>query len=364
MRLSRTLTAYIGRQFLYWFACVFLSLMALVFVFDLIELLRRIAGRSEAGFGLVIQLALLKLPTMAQTLLPFAILFGTMLTYWRLTRSQELVVVRAAGVSVWQFLLPALIAAALIGVVRTTLFNPLSSVLTQRFEQLEAQAFRGRTSLLAVSESGVWLRQSGDRGQSILHAQGVSQQHMELIDVTVFLYEGLDRYAGRIDAASAQLEAGEWAIRDAIVSMGDRPPVREPFVRLATDLTVETIQDSFAAPETMSFWELPAFIEVLEKAGFPAARHRLYFHGLLAAPVMLCAMVLIAASFSLRMVRRGGTMAVAGAGVFAGFLVYFASDIIFALGLSGRLPVELAAWTPATISMLLGLAMLLHLEDG
>ncbi len=364
MRLSSTLSAYIGRQFLYWFGCVFLSLLALVFVFDLVELLRRVALRRQAGLGLVVELAFLKLPTMAQTLLPFAILFGTMMTYWRLTRSQELVVARAAGVSVWQFLLPALVAAALIGTVRTTLFNPLASVLTQRYEQLEAQIFRGRTSLLAVSESGLWLRQMSDRGQSILHAQGVSQQHMELMDVTVFLYEGLDRYAGRIDAASAQLDAGFWVIRDAVVSTGDRPPVREPTVRLSTDLTIETIQDSFAAPETMSFWELPAFIEVLEKAGFSAARHRLHFHGLLAAPLMLCAMVLIAATFSLRMVRRGGTMAVAGAGVVVGFLVYFASDVIFALGLSGRLPVELAAWTPAAVSTLLGLATLLHLEDG
>jgi lipopolysaccharide export system permease protein len=364
MRLSRTLSAYIGRQFLYWFACVFLSFLALVFVFDVVELLRRVVGREQVGLGLVIQLALLKLPTMAQMLLPFAVLFGTMLTYWRLTRSQELVVARAAGVSVWQFLLPALVAAFLIGSFRTTLFNPLASVLTQRYEQLEARAFRGRTSLLAVSESGLWLRQMSEGGQSILHAQGMSQQHMDLIDVTVFLYEGVDRYVGRIDAASARLERGYWVVRDAVVTMGDRPPVREGTVRLSTDLTMETIQDSFAAPETMSFWELPAFIDVLERAGFPAARHRLHFHGLLAAPVMLCAMVLIAATFSLRMVRRGGAMAVAGVGVLAGFLVYFASDVIFALGLSGRLPVELAAWTPATVSSLLGFAMLLHLEDG
>ncbi|MBM3532407.1 MAG: LPS export ABC transporter permease LptG [Alphaproteobacteria bacterium] len=364
MRLSRTLSVYVGRRFLYWFACVFLSLLALAFVFDLVELLRRVASRQQAGIGIVIQLALLKLPTMAQLLLPFAVLFATMMTFWQLTRSQELVVARAAGVSVWQFLLPALVAAALIGVFRTTLFNPVASVLTQRYEQIEAQIFRGRTSLLAVSESGLWLRQMSERGQAIIHAQGVSQQHMELIDATVFLYEGLDRYTGRIDAASARLEQGYWLLRDALVSMGDRAPVREPTMRIATDLTLETIQDSFAAPETMSFWELPAFIEVLERAGFSAARHRLHLHGLLAAPLMLAAMVLIAATFSLRLVRRGGTMAVAGAGIFVGFLVYFASDLIFALGLSGRLPVELAAWTPASISILLGLAMLLHLEDG
>src|SRR5438105_4480791 len=104
MRLSKTLSSYIGRQFFYSFGAVFATLLALIFVFDLIELLRRTAAREHVSFALNLEMALLKLPNTAQTMLPFAVLFGTMLTYWRLTRSQELVIARAAGVSVWQFL--------------------------------------------------------------------------------------------------------------------------------------------------------------------------------------------------------------------------------------------------------------------
>src|SRR5205085_8210978 len=127
------------------------------FVFDLIELLRRTASREAVSFALNLEMALLKLPNTAQVMLPFAVLFGTMLTYWRLTRSQELVVARAAGVSVWQFLFPALLVALLIGIFRMTIFNPVASVMTQRYEAIESQIFRGRTSLLAVSDTGLWL---------------------------------------------------------------------------------------------------------------------------------------------------------------------------------------------------------------
>ena len=42
----------------------------------------------------------------------------------------------------------------------------------------------------------------------------------------------------------------------------------------------------------------------LERSGFSALRHRLYWHSLLAAPLLLCAMVLIAATFTLRQTRR------------------------------------------------------------
>jgi lipopolysaccharide export system permease protein len=90
----------------------------------------------------------------------------------------------------------------------------------------------------------------------------------------------------------------------------------------------------------------------------------LHFNVLLARPFLLCAMVLVAATFSLRMQRRGGATLMIVGGVVAGFLLYFLSDIIFALGLSAKVPVTLAAWTPTGVSLIFGTSMLLHLEDG
>jgi lipopolysaccharide export system permease protein len=75
-------------------------------------------------------------------------------------------------------------------------------------------------------------------------------------------------------------------------------------------------------------------------------------------------MVLVAATFSLRMQRRGGVATMIVGGVMSGFGLYFLSDIVFALGLSARLPVMLAAWTPTVLSTIFGTSMLLHLEDG
>ncbi len=146
--------------------------------------------------------------------------------------------------------------------------------------------------------------------------------------------------------------------------MPNEPP--EPFhqLRLETTLTPRKIEESFASPDTMSFWDLPGFINLLEESGFPAQRHRLHYNVLLARPFLLCAMVLVAATFSLRMQRRGGATFMIVGGVISGFLLYFLSDIVFALGLSGKVPVGLAAWTPTVVSLMFGASMLLHLEDG
>ena len=364
MRLSPTFSLYLGRQFLMGIGFVLVILMALIFLIDVVELLRRASGREAASFGLVLGMAVLNLPALTQKVLPVATLFGAIVTFSRLTRSHELIVARAAGVSVWQFLTPALVIALLLGTFMVTLFNPLAAIMSARYEQLEGRFLEGRQSLLAVSATGLWLRQADQFGQSVIHARHVSSAGTELRDVIVFMYKGRDRFVGRIDAAGAVLLAGRWRLTDALLTRTDGPAVRTEEYELKTSLTLAQIQEGFASPQTLSFWSLPNFIQTLEMAGFSATRHRLYWHNVLSTPFLLAAMILLAATFSLRLTRRGGASLLLAAGVLTGFLLYFVSDVVHAFGIAGNLPVVLAAWTPTGICTLLGLSLLLHLEDG
>jgi lipopolysaccharide export system permease protein len=367
MRISLTLSTYIGRHFLVSFFTCFGIFLLVVMLFDSIELLRRTSALPNVDFTDVLEFAFLRLPHLGQKLFPFAILFGGMAAFWRLARTHELVITRAAGVSAWQFLLPVLALAGLLGLLHIMVLNPLASTLLTRYERLEATLLKGQSNFLAVSDAGFWLRQANSLGQSVVHAGSVYQQgtDVELNDVVVFVYEGADNFRERIDADYAKLEDGFWYMLNARIQKPEEAPLAFKEYWLETDLTLAKIQDSFAPPETMSFWALSDFIKTLEDAGFSALRHKLHLNTLLASPLLMCAMVLIAATFTLRQnSRRGGTTFIISAGVMTGFLLYFFSDVVYALGLSDSIPVTLAAWTPSGVATLLGLGMLLHLEDG
>ncbi len=364
MRLSWTLSRYFGLQLLSGIAAVFALFMALIFLGAMIELMRRASGNADVNFSTLMMMAAFQAPALTERALPFAVLFGALWSYIRLGRNHELIVVRASGVSVWQFLAPGMVFALLTGVLVVGVYNPLSASFTARYEQLEAKFLRGRPSLLAVSPSGLWLRQADPAGQAVIHALRASNQGMELEDVIIFLYEGSDKFAGRIDAEQAKLRDGYWEISGATHTGPSQQPHYAASSRLETSLTPERIQDSFASPETLSFWDLPDFIAVLEEAGFSAVRHRLHWHSLLALPLLLCAMILIAAAFALRASSRAGVAMVVLGALVTGFVLYFLTDLALALGRAGSLPVLLSAWTPAGISILLGVSLLLHLEDG
>lgn len=365
MRLSATLTNYLARQYLSWLLGVFLCFTSIALLFDTLELIRRTSGGQGPNLFIVVQMSLLKLPDLLQKTLPFIILFAGMATFWRLARANEAIVARAAGVSAWQFILPAVLISLVIGAFQISVVNPFSAAMLRKYEQFEALYLKRKTNTLAVSKSGLWLRQiTDDRGYVIIHALRVVQERMELKDVIIFRFSKNNHFVERVDAVTMNLEDGFWRLPESWSSAPGRVtrPLRDR--RIPTELTKTQILESFAPPESMSFWDLPEFIGILEAAGLPGHRHRLHFHSLLAYPFLLSSMILIAASFTLRINRRTRATYAIMAGLVCSFVMYFLTDVVHALGLSASIPVTLAAWTPAVVSVLLGLALLFHLEDG
>lgn len=365
MRISTTLFAYLGRQFLFWLVGVFALFVAIALLFDMVEMLRRTSNKEGVTLGLVLYMSLLKLPFLVQVTLPFMILFAAMLTFWRLARANEAVVARAAGISAWQFIFPAFLITVIVGALQVAIVNPLAAAMLAKFQKLEAEHIKNRTSMISVSRNGLWLRQPDQYGgYSVIHALRVSPTDFVLHQVIIFKFDERKRFIDRVDADRAILRPGHWLVPTGWIS-SPKPETR-PIANMAvdTDLTRNNILESFSSPQTMSFWSLPDFIKTIEAAGFAGNRHRLHFHALTAFPLLLSSMILIAASFTLRITRRTGTAAAILGGVACSFVLYFLTDIVHALGLSASIPVPLAAWTPAGVSTLLGLAMLFHLEDG
>jgi lipopolysaccharide export system permease protein len=363
MSWSWTLYRYLALQFFLGVAVVYAGFLALAFSIDIVDLLNRTAGR-DVSTAVVIGMAVLQLPDLGQKMMPFAILLGGVFTFVRLSRSQELVAARAAGISAWDFMLPPLAVAVMIGVAAVTLFTPLSARMFAEFSGLEARYIKGEASQLSVSINGLWLRQGDENQQSVIHALRVADQGQHLENVIVFRYGPNDKFLGRIDAQSAQLEDQAWQLSDAYVSGPAGSPVRYQHYALPTTLTAAQIEASYAPPDTLSFWDLPGYIRAAQAAGVSETRYQLYLYTLYALPILYAAMVFMAASFSLRPLRDGGVARVILFSAACGFGVYFFSDMTKVMGESGALPILLAASAPAIASVFIGMTLVFNQEDG
>lgn len=342
-------------------------LTSIVTLIDFVELSRTVGTNRfhEVSLGDVFNLTLLGAPSKLIQLLPFAFLFGVLAAYVNLNRRSELVALRAAGVSAWRFIFPAAGAAVVIGVITILILNPLASAADAAFTRLDTRL----TSVPGeVSDKSLWLRQGDRRTQIIIRAGASSGTGVRLSDVTLFVYRldahGQSHFSRRIEAATAVLRHHQWLLTGVKEAAPGGQALNIPAITIASTLDERTALQHFGSAQDAPFWSLPFVIARTERAGFSATLYRMQLDTLLATPVMFAGMSVLAAAFSLRLLRLGGLAGFAGSGVALGFILFFFNQFCSALGKAEVIPPALAAWAPPLIALLGGFTLLCYTEDG
>lgn len=362
---------YVFKEALSGLAVVLTVILFTILLIDVVEQFRTVGSRAEIGLGTAVELTLLKAPALIQETLPFAVLFGSILTYSRLSRRSELPAMRAAGISAWRFLGPEILLAFLIGIVMVGVLDPLATRLSGVYEERRAELL-DTSGPVGGAREGVWLSQSDARTgeQAFIRATRVSGRAAALENVTFLFFapassKGGDReFARRIDGRRAVLRPDFWQIEDAVENAPGRPPESHPTLAIPTTLKAETLLSRYASSKTIEFWDLPAFIRDTRGAGLDVERYVLKFHTLLATPFLMVAMAMIGAVVCLRLARSGGLTKLISGGAAAGFALFSISRIAGGLSASGAAPPEAAAWCPSLFAMFAVLNVIAYAEDG
>lgn len=359
---------FLALHFLKSFGLVFFCIAGIICLFSIINNAKSFAGKSSnIPFTVTMQFALQDVFMTLNTTLPLSVLLAGVLTFWRLSRTSELTVIRSIGLSVWQFIEPVIMVCVAIGCLNMFVFSPISSALQKRVSRLSYKYEVSHSNPLLFSQQGLWLKEKSEFTQSFINAEYIKKDGAELNgkNIVIFITDLNNNFIKRIEAESAILK--DKALELFNVKMIDPRLYVENFSQYSypTSLTVDKIEENSSAPETFSFWELPGFISFFENAGFSARKHRAYFYTLLFMPLVLCAMLFISAIFSISPKRNQSNLAVKlSGGVLIGFGVFFLDQVIIAMGASGRIPLFISAISIPVIAILFCITVLLYHEDG
>lgn len=358
-----TLSRYITGRVFRGILVAFLIVTAIIALVDYVEASRNIGADADLSPLQLLTLTGLKIPKLIEQTIPFVVLFGVMGALSGMNRRSELTVMRAAGLSAWRFLRPALILTAVIGVLWSTVVNPLSSVMMGEYDK------RAATVLGGVQTDEVWLREGSETAQRVIQAESIDLSAKRLDGATFFEMgieaDGSTVFERRFDAESAiLLSSGYWTLEVVIENAPGEETKRSAALTLPTSIDIEDLREQSGQQVAPPFWEIREEIKANEDAGFSARKLKLQFHKLLALPFLLVAMTFIAAGVSMHLVRSGGTLRLLIMGATLGFAVFFADSVVTAFGEVAILPVILAAWTVPVLVLLLGIAHLAKIEDG
>ncbi len=357
---------YIARRVLWGIFIAFMVVTGIILLIDFVEGTRNLG--QDLGFNSfqIMQLTLLKVPSLIEQTIPFVVLFGVMGTLYGLNRRSELIVLRATGLSVWRFLTPAIFLSFLIGVVWAVCFNPIASHSLGLYEKT-----------LNASESNnnaaqdIWLREASERDTTLIRADRYNPVQRRLMGVTIIQSDIIGdtgaEFKTRFDAESAELKAaGHWQLYNVKENTNDvlADYVSHETLSIPTNIRLEDITSQIDSQYVPPFWSLPQEITRARRSGFATTRLEMQWHKLLALPLSLVAMTIIASAVSIHLAREGGTLRLLITGTAIGFGVYFANSIFNAFGQSAALPIIFAAWLIPIMTFFLGVSYLAKIEDG
>jgi lipopolysaccharide export system permease protein len=345
---------------IFWF---FAGVIGLVYLIDFIEISS--LSSNVPGFTLVdgLYLTLMRLPLILMQTTPFIMLFAGITTLITLNRKQEMVVTRAAGISVWQFIMPFVTGALLTGLFSLFILNPLAASGMRTAEQIE-NGLNAAKQLGHKDQVIPWLRQITANDDVIIGATSVADGGTTL-NGAVFIHFGPEgRIILRQDAESANLKDGYWLLNKVHEMRPGEIPVVLETTQVRTNLKREFIQERLAKPETIAFLDIPAKIRAAKSFGVSTYALETQYHSLLSMPALLIAMTLISATVSLKFSRFNQSQTMIFGGIVSGFVLYVVTVLVKAFGSSGVVPPFVAAWIPVVVAMFLGSTILLHQEDG
>ncbi len=363
MPLTTILTFYLSGQFLRWFLTVLIAFLFLGGMIDFLEMMGA-AEKINQGGRTAFLFMLYRLPNFLIDYMPFVTLFAGVTCFLRLSESHTIAIIRAAGISVWQFLLPILGLTVLLGLVIIGVGDPLGSYGLQKFAAHKA-ALSGYERNFSATSSGMWLREMDVETPYIIKAGRFDNTDgPRLYNIMVLAYDRTGSFLYQADAPRADLIDEAWHIQKAHILYATAPLREQKALVLPTKIRRETLHAQIIDPDTLSVWQLPQQIETARATGNKVVTYQLRFHERISLPLFMIAMILIAAGFSLPRGRIYSPFQTIGGAVICGFTLFIAKIFIIKLSAINFFPVFWASWIPLLIAVFLAAVLLITRENG
>lgn len=357
-----SMNLYISKQFLLCLGIVVLVLFSVICFFECIEKIRTSIGHADVSLGFFVSVTLLRLPQYLLDFMPFIFFLANLLNFWKLNHNNEIIALRATGVSGAQLAFGNFLTCVFIGVLSLLIFNPLAASCNTRYNILEEKVLKKNHQQLSIASTGFWLREVKGNKKNIFHAKEFELKNKVFYTVTIYEFNVDNQFVKRIDAKKAELIDQNWRLLD-VVEWVNNTQTFHSVMDIPTELTFQKIQNSAISPKHIPFWQIPACMDQLEKNGMSTLGYSVYWHRLWAEIFLLGVMSVLAVGFCLQNARYHKVSKLITAALISGFFIHFLSKIIYAYGEAERLAPVLSAWLPPLIVGFLGIAYLMHVDE-
>ena len=342
------LDRYVALLYLRVVGLAFVGLLGIFYISTFIDLSDKLY-KGEASGWMLLEYFWYATPQYIYYVVPISALIATLVAIGLLTKSSELTVMKACGISLYRVAAPLLLFAALWSAL---VFGLQESILASANRRAEAirHVIRGGSPRTFDVLYRQWL--VGGDG-SIYNYRYLEPRVQEMSGFSIYRFASDDDWhlSSRLFASHVRYTGRGWQIatgwqREFARSPGNGPlPYRQfeqQFIDLEPPSYFTTEQPT---AERMTYRQLDAYIRELRASGFDVVALTVALQRKISFPFVVIIMTLIGVPFAVTTGRRGAMYGI-GLGIVLAFTYWIAFSVFAAIGTAGLLAPMLAAWAP------------------
>ncbi len=352
LKMGKTMFFYILRRNIHGLWVIALAMSILIAFLDIMGIASRL---PHLTFMQLLEMEILNFSTLFTTALPYVVMFAFMYTFFHMNREKQTTIQLSIGLSSLQILIPSMVIAFVLGVLHTSILNPIASITYDQYKK--RWNFYGdttNTAEITLSRNNLWLREKIPDGYRIINSSLAINIPITLYQVQILELDSQQKIQRtyRVDKMTLQpegflLHKGNMRTLDNVST-----PIQN--MMMSTTVNNSLIENMITKPTEMSFWQLPPHIQSLRKGGLNADEYTFTYHKLLSMPFMFIALVLFAAYFTMRPYARVIPSKLIGIGMITAFVLFFFLNLTQAMVFLTPLPPYVLGWLPTIIILLLG----------
>ncbi|SMF08945.1 lipopolysaccharide export system permease protein [Alteromonadaceae bacterium Bs31] len=287
----RKIKRYIARQVMGGVIGVLLVIVSLDAIADLVDQLSQLKG--DYNFLEALFYVLLYIPSSVYDFLPLAALVGCLIGLGMLANTSELVVIRAAGVSISQVVW-AVMRPVFIFIFMGALLGEYVAPYTDQFADSRRDLLQGHEKALQ-SERGLWFKEGND----YMHFNAVLPNG-RLYGVTRYRFDDAGSLKQASFIRSAIYQGGRWSEQEGVITFFEKENVRrEEFITRDwyTELSPDLLNVLVLEAEELPMQRLYAYANYQDKQNIDSSEYRLAFWQKALQPLATLSLVMIAISF-------------------------------------------------------------------
>lgn len=350
---------YIIRNVFVGFAAAAALLIPLFTTFDLINELDDVTAGGYR-WSQAVEVVLMTLPRRLIDLGPFIALLGGIVGLGQMAVSQELTAMRAAGVSIVQIAMTAMVAGLILTGALGALDEWVASPLQQHGAQLRSEAIAHSDE--AVNTRGtLWAR----RGDEIARIDTLGK-HSQPLGIEIFHFNPDNTLASYIYADSAKLApSGSWTLKQVNLKQwkdGEETVTMLPTMNWEPIFSNTHLKDLTLPSDSFSIKQLNRYISFLKSTDQPADKYSIALWQKVGRPALTLAMILLAVPFTFVQQRAPGLGSRLAVGAVVGLLTYVGNQIVVNLGLLFELNSQMTTLMPPLVILCVALALVYRFD--